>query len=162
MLYSRFLSLLTSPIIDGGSSVIGGGGGSSASAAPAAADATAQAASAGAAQILMIVVMYSVLFGVAYLFWFRPQRKREKERVALQKSLGAGDNVVTSAGLYGKIVAVGEDVFVVEFGTNRGVRIPINKADIVGIRTPKLTPQSGTEIPPETPEKLKKPEKESK
>jgi preprotein translocase subunit YajC len=48
---------------------------------------------------------------------------------------------VTTNGLFGKIADVGEDCFVVEFGTNRGVRIPVLKTDVVAVREPKMTPQ---------------------
>ena len=160
MLYSKFTSLLTSSVIDGGNSIIGGSSSAGSSSAATAADATQNAASSGMS-LGMLTIMYVLMFGGMYWFWFRPQRKQAKETAAMQKSIGTGDNVLTSSGLYGKVVSVGEDVFVVEFGTNRGVRIPVRKTDIVSIKTPKLTAQSGTEIP-ETPEKLKKPEKESK
>jgi preprotein translocase subunit YajC len=57
----------------------------------------------------------------------------------LQAGITTGDNIITSGGLFGKVADVGEDCFIVEFGTNRGVRIPVLKADVVAIRTPKMT-----------------------
>ena len=75
-----------------------------------------------------------------YFIFFRPQRKREKQRQEMVAAIKTGDNVLTTGGLYGRVMDVGEDCFVVEFGTNRGVRIPIAKGDVVGIREPKLTP----------------------
>ena len=81
-----------------------------------------------------------------YFFMFRPQRKREKEMKNLQSSLRVGDNIVTSSGMYGKIMDVGQDCFVVEFGTNRGVRIPIRKADVIGVKEPVLTQTSGETV----------------
>ena len=86
--------------------------------------------------------MYGVWILVFVGFYFiaiRPQRKRDKERKAMQSNIKVGDNVVTSGGLFGKVADVGQDCFIVEFGTNRGVRIPINKADVLGIRSPQLT-----------------------
>ena len=53
--------------------------------------------------------------------------------VLLKPSVKVGDEVMTSSGFYGKVVELeGEDIAVVEFGTNRGVRIPVNKSEIIG------------------------------
>jgi len=85
----------------------------------------------------MIFVWVAVL-GVMYFLTIRPQRKRDKQLKELQSSIKPGDNVLTSSGLYGKIMDVGEDCFVVEFGTNRGIRIPVRKSDVLGIQSPKM------------------------
>jgi preprotein translocase subunit YajC len=76
-----------------------------------------------------------------YLLMFRPQRKREKKMKEMQAAISTGDNVVTNAGLFGKVADVGEDCFVIEFGTNRGIRIPVLKSEVIGIRTPQMNPQ---------------------
>jgi preprotein translocase subunit YajC len=93
----------------------------------------------GSAGITTILI-YGGLLAALYFFMFRPQRKREKEMKEMQASIGVGDNVITSSGLYGVVTALGEDCFVIEFGSNRGVRIPVRKSDVVGIKTPALTP----------------------
>ncbi|MDR1531825.1 MAG: preprotein translocase subunit YajC [Clostridiales bacterium] len=94
----------------------------------------------GAGAMLPTILIYGALIAALYFFMIRPQRKREKEMKAMQASIGIGDNVLTSSGMYGSITAVGEDCFVVEFGTNKGVRIPVRKSDVVGVKTPVLTP----------------------
>ncbi|MCL2190299.1 MAG: preprotein translocase subunit YajC [Defluviitaleaceae bacterium] len=76
-----------------------------------------------------------------YFFMLRPQKKREKKMKEMQAGLATGDYVITNAGLFGRIAAVGDDCFVVEFGTNRSIRIPVLKSEVVGIREPKMTPQ---------------------
>ncbi len=89
-----------------------------------------------------MLLMWIVIIGVFYFFTIRPQRKREKEMQNMQQSLQPGDMVVTSAGMFGKVISVGEDCFVIEFGTNRGVHIPVRKSDILGIKTPNINPSS--------------------
>jgi len=87
--------------------------------------------------------MYGIWIAVIVGFYFltiRPQRKREKKMKEMQSSIKPGDNIVTSGGMFGRVADVGEDCFVVEFGTNRGVRIPIRKSDVLGIQSPKTTP----------------------
>ena len=87
-------------------------------------------------------VIYGIIILFMYLVLFRPQRKREKKMKEMQATITVGDNIVTNAGFFGKVMDVGEDCFVIEFGTNRGVRIPVAKSEVVGIRTPVLTPAS--------------------
>jgi len=88
----------------------------------------------------MLLIWGAVFVGMWFLL-IRPQRKREKNMREMQSAITVGDNVVTNGGLFGKIADVGEDCFIVEFGTNRGVRVPILKSDVAAIRTPKMTPQ---------------------
>jgi len=86
------------------------------------------------------VVIYGALFLGMYFVFIRPNRKREKQRREMVAAIKTGDNIVTTGGLFGKIAEVGEDCFMVEFGTNRGLRIPVLKGDVVGVRDPKMTP----------------------
>lgn len=91
----------------------------------------------------VITVGYIIFFVVIiYFFMIRPQKKREKELVTMQNSIGVGDWVMTSSGFYGKVVDMGDQVFVVEFGTNKGVRIPVRKSEIVGNKEPNLSSNS--------------------
>lgn len=78
----------------------------------------------------MWIVIYAVLIGGLYFFMSRPQKKREKQLKELQASIKVGDNVVTSGGFYGKVVDTADDLYIIEFGTNKGIRIPVNKAEV--------------------------------
>jgi len=90
--------------------------------------------------IAPMVLIYGAIFLGMYLIFFRPQRRREKQMKEMQAAINTGDNIITSGGLFGKIADVGEDCFIVEFGLNRGVKIPVLKADVVAVREPKMTP----------------------
>jgi preprotein translocase subunit YajC len=94
----------------------------------------------GMATWMMLLVWGAVFAGMWFLM-IRPQRKREKQMKELQAAITTGDNIITSGGIFGKVADVGEDCFIVEFGTNKGIRIPVLKADVVAIREPKMTPQ---------------------
>ena len=88
-----------------------------------------------------VMLAYAAVLVVAmYFLMFRGPRRREKKMKELQAGIRAGDNVVVTGGMFGRVADVGEDCFIVEFGTNRGVRIPILKSDVLGVREPKLTP----------------------
>ncbi len=136
LMYSALSLLSTADTV-----LTGGAGGGDAAAAAATTTETAAASTGfmggfGGTGLLL----YAALLGGLYFFLIRPQRKREKEIRAMQDALTVGDQIVTSSGLFGTITAVGEDCFVVEFGTNKGVRIPIRKVDIIGKKAPNLTP----------------------
>ena len=92
----------------------------------------------------MLLIWGGVIL-VMYLLMFRPQRKREKQMKEMQAGITTGDNIVTNAGLFGRVADVGEDCFIIEFGTNRGIRIPVLKSEVVGIRAPKMTPEPKSE-----------------
>jgi len=65
-----------------------------------------------------------------YFFLIRPQRKRMKEQAAMQSSLGVGDEVITSSGVYGFITGEEDDLFWLEIDDD--VQIRIAKAAIQG------------------------------
>lgn len=96
---------------------------------------------------MWIMLVYAGILVVAmYFLMFRGPRKREKKMKEMQASIRTGDNVVVTGGMFGRIADVGEDVFVVEFGQNRGIRIPVLKSDVLGVREPKLTPPPKIEV----------------
>ena len=81
-----------------------------------------------------------LLFAVMYFFIMRPQRKQAKAAKEMQEGLRVGENVITTSGFFGKIVGVGTDAFLVEFGQDRGVKVWVRKSDIAGVRSPVMTP----------------------
>ena len=106
----------------------------------------AQAAAETGNPMWIMLVYAGVLILVMYFLMFRGPRKREKKMKEMQASIRTGDNVIVTGGMFGRIADVGEDCFVVEFGTNRGIRIPVLKSDVLGVREPKLTPPPKIEV----------------
>ncbi len=102
-------------------------------------DAFAQAAPGagpgGFAPILMMVV-FVVIF---YFLLIRPQQKKAKEHQALVSKLSAGDEVVTTGGILGKVTEVGDSFVTIEIAD--GVRIKVQKFQ-VGSLMPKGTLKS--------------------
>lgn len=88
--------------------------------------------------LLTLLLVWGAVF---LIFWFlviRPQKKREKEMQEMQENIGVDDEIVTAGGLYGKVVAVWHDSFLVELGTNKGVTVPIRKDSIIGKAKPQM------------------------
>ncbi len=89
----------------------------------------------GFAPILMMVV-FVVIF---YFLLIRPQQKKAKEHQALVSKLSAGDEVVTTGGILGKVTEVGDSFVTIEIAD--GVRIKVQKFQ-VGSLMPKGTLKS--------------------
>jgi preprotein translocase subunit YajC len=87
------------------------------------ADALAQAATGTPEQSAFAFLPLVILFVVFYLFLIRPQVKRQKEHQKLVQALGKGDEVVTSGGIVGRIVEVGDNFLKVEIAKGVDVRL---------------------------------------
>ncbi|MGH8587241.1 MAG: preprotein translocase subunit YajC [Gammaproteobacteria bacterium] len=90
------------------------------------ADAFAQGSGAGgsgglAAFIEMLPIVF--LLVLIYLMLIRPQNKRAKEQKKMLESLTRGDEVVTSGGLLGKIMDVGDNFVLIDLGSDIKVKV---------------------------------------
>ncbi len=147
MSLSTFLLDVTTPIIPSG------GTQAAAPVADAAAQ-TQQAAGGFASNPFMVIVMYCVIiFAVMYFFSIRPTRKREQKMEELRNEIAVGDTVMLNSGLFGKVADITAECFVIEFGTNKGVKIPVLKQEVFAKKEPNL---SNKEIEQPKPEKEKK------
>ncbi|MFQ5352773.1 MAG: preprotein translocase subunit YajC [Candidatus Binatia bacterium] len=79
----------------------------------------AQAAPQGGIQAFLPLFL---ILGVFYFLLVRPQQKRAKEHRNLIEGLKRNDAVVTSGGLYGRIVELSEKVVTLEIAPNVKVR----------------------------------------
>lgn len=69
-----------------------------------------------------MVVLGLMLVGFYFLL-IAPQRKKQKEHEKMLKTLGTGDEVVTSGGIYGVITSVKADRFVVRVADNTKIEV---------------------------------------
>ena len=87
------------------------------------------------APILMMVV-FVVIF---YFLLIRPQQKKAKEHQALVSKLSAGDEVVTTGGILGKVTEVGDQFLTLEIAA--GVNVKLQKFQVAQV-LPKGTVKS--------------------
>ena len=73
---------------------------------------------------LMLVLLYFMIY--------RPQKKQEKKDAAMRAALEFGDQVVTFGGIVGRVVAIKDDTFVLETGSDR-VKIRFTKSAISSV-----------------------------
>jgi preprotein translocase subunit YajC len=91
-------------------------------------DAHAQAAAPSATGGLSSMLLLPIMLVVFYFLLIRPQQKRAKEHQAMLSRIAAGDEVVTSGGILGKVIEVGDGFITVEIAER--VRIQVQKAQI--------------------------------
>ncbi len=93
---------------------------------------------AGGAGLLITVGYMVVFFGIMWFLIIRPQKKKEKEVAQMQDSIKVGDQVLLQSGIYGKVVDIINDLFIIELGLNKSVRIPVKKMAVAGVQAPNL------------------------
>lgn len=94
-------------------------------------------ATAGQSSGLFLVVYLVIIFAFIYFMMIRPQKKEQKKVAAMMASLEIGDSILTHSGFYGVIIDIAEDTVIVEFGSNKNCRIPMNKTAIAQIEKPE-------------------------
>ena len=77
-----------------------------------------------ASPIFMIILMFVIM----YFFMIRPQRKQQKAIEAFRNSLSAGQQVVTSGGVYGTVKEINDNIVVLEIAPS--VKIKIDKSSV--------------------------------
>ena len=82
---------------------------------------------------LGLILIYAVIIGVFWWFLMRPQKKEQKRLAQLLSELEVGDTVLTTSGFYGVIIVITDDDVIVEFGSNKNCRIPMQKAAIADL-----------------------------
>ena len=95
--------------------------------------ATASSAAAGWGGMIIWLV---ILFAFMYFFMIRPQQKETKKKNLMMAELAVGDTVLTTSGFYGTVIDISDDTVIVEFGSNKNCRIPMQKAAISAVEKP--------------------------
>ena len=85
----------------------------------------------------MSIIWIVVLFAFMYFFMIRPQQKETKNKNAMMAALAVGDTVLTTSGFYGVVIDIQEETVIVEFGSNKNCRIPMQKAAIAAVEKPE-------------------------
>ncbi|WWR14644.1 preprotein translocase subunit YajC [Lachnospiraceae bacterium JLR.KK008] len=79
----------------------------------------------------MFWVLYiPLLIALFYFMAIRPQKKEQKRLSAMLSTLEIGDSILTTSGFYGIVIDITDDTVIVEFGSNKNCRIPMQKSAI--------------------------------
>ncbi|PKN72941.1 MAG: preprotein translocase subunit YajC [Candidatus Cloacimonetes bacterium HGW-Cloacimonetes-3] len=92
----------------------------------------------GGSTMIFMVAMFAIL----YFLMIRPQQKRAKEMQKMLDSLQVNDKVITSSGIYGRVVSLKPDkgIVVVEIDDTNKIRVEFQKSAIVSILNIMETP----------------------
>ncbi len=94
----------------------------------------AAGAAAGSEQVIYTtVVPLALLFGIFYFLLIRPQTKKAQEHSKMLKELKRNDEVVTTGGLIGRIVEIGDAVVTLELAPN--VRVRVERPQVASLST---------------------------
>ena len=82
---------------------------------------------------IIVIIMYAVILGGFWFLLMRPQKKEQKRIQLMLAEMEVGDTVLTSCGFYGIVIDITDDAVIVEFGSNKNCRIPMQKQAIVQV-----------------------------
>jgi len=91
----------------------------------------------GKPSMMTSLIPLLLVFVIFYFFMIRPQMKRQKEMNNFRSSISKGDKVVTTGGIYGKVVEVSETTVVMEIANE--VKVKVDKSAVM--RDPSDLPQ---------------------
>ena len=83
--------------------------------------------------LFTMILIYAVIIGGFWFLLMRPQKKEQKRVAAMIAEMEVGDTVLTTSGFYGVIIDITEDDVIVEFGSNKNCRIPMQKTAIAQV-----------------------------
>ncbi len=110
-----------------------------------------QEAAGGTMSSNTVIIVYIIVMILMFVFMFNGPQKKEKKRLeSMLADLAIGDNVLTTSGFYGMVIDIADDTVIVEFGSNKNCRIPMNKSAIAQVEKP------GESKAPEEKDKKKK------
>ena len=81
---------------------------------------------AGSQNPIMAFMPLIILFAIFYFLLIRPQQKKAKQHREMLNNLKRGDKVITSGGLYGRIVEIEGDMLSLEVGNKIVVKVNRN------------------------------------
>ena len=81
--------------------------------------------------------LYCIFAALIYFTSIRPQKKERQKQQEMLSSVAVGDTILTTSGFYGVIIDMTDDTVIVEFGSNKNCRIPMQKAAIVQVEKPE-------------------------
>ena len=87
---------------------------------------------------LMTIFPFIIILVIMYFMVFRPQQKKQKEHREMLNKIKRNDEVMTSGGIYGKVIDLKETVVTIEVAPN--VRIRVARPQIAAVLSAEKAP----------------------
>jgi preprotein translocase subunit YajC len=81
------------------------------------------------------LLMMLSIFVIFYFLLIRPQQKKAKEHRQFLENLKRGDRVITSGGLCGEIITIGDQILTLEISDK--VRVEVGRGHVAGFAPKK-------------------------
>lgn len=88
--------------------------------------------------LIVNLIPLVLVFLIFYFLLIRPQQRKLKQHREMLERLKRNDEVMTSGGIYGKVVALAEQIVTLEIAPN--VRIRVNRNQIAAVVKPEKAP----------------------
>ncbi len=98
----------------------------------------AGAAQAARPNMLGALLPFVLVFVIFYLLIIMPQRKKQKKHLELVDNLKSGDRVITTAGIFGTVVAVQKDLIELKIASNTNIKITKSAVGVIRGETDRL------------------------
>lgn len=82
------------------------------------------------AQMLPMFILFAVIF---WLFFIAPQRKQERKRQEMLRSLSKGDRVMTNGGIFGTVVGLTDKTVVLRVSDEPAVKLEFVKGAVTRV-----------------------------
>ena len=86
---------------------------------------------------IVLILFYVVIIGGFWWLLMRPQKKEQKRVQLMLSELAVGDTVLTTSGFYGVVIDITDEDVIVNFGSNKTCRIPMQKSAIMQVEKPE-------------------------
>jgi preprotein translocase subunit YajC len=80
----------------------------------------------GSPNIMTGLLPLILVFVVFYFFMIRPQMRKQKELTNYRNAIAKGDRIITTGGIYGKVVEVAANIVTVEIANDVKIRVDKN------------------------------------
>ena len=91
------------------------------------------AAGDGGPPIWIQLLPFAGLFAVFYFLIIRPQQQKQNDHTAMLANIKKNDEVITSGGLYGRVIQLADDVITLEIAPN--VKVRVSRPQIASVVT---------------------------
>lgn len=79
-----------------------------------------------------MLIFMALMFGMLYMLFIRPQRRRQNDHRMLIEDLQKGDKVITAGGIYGDIESVDDQSLILSI--EDGSKLKILRTSIMGLQ----------------------------
>lgn len=78
-----------------------------------------------------MLIVYGLFIAAMWFLMIAPQRKKQKEHAKMLASIKSGDEILTAGGIYGTVITVRDDRYVVRIGDS--TKVEIAKSFVTGV-----------------------------